>query len=77
MWKVLKNINNEHKVSIEPHDDEFYLFFKTLSSTNDLIYFDEKYEHEVKLFLHEYNNLGLTNFDSDIEQHIINQNWRD
>ena len=75
MWKVLKNINNEHKVSIEPHYDEFYLFFKTLSSTNDLIYFDEKYEHEAKLFLREYDNLGLTNLDSDIEQYIINQNF--
>ena len=75
MWKVLKNIDNEHKVRIEPHDDEFYIFFKTLSSTNDLIYFDEKYEHEAKLFLREYDNLGLTNFDSDIEQYIINQNF--
>ena len=47
MWKVLKNIDSEHKVSIEPHDDEF---FKTLSSTNDLIYFDENMNMKLNYF---------------------------
>ena len=75
MWKVLKNIENEHKFTIEPNDEEFYLYFKGLSSTNDLDYFNEKYESEARLFLREYDNLGSTNFDSDIEQFIINQNF--
>ena len=41
MWKVLKNIENEHKFTIETNDEEFYLYFKGLSSTNDLDYFNE------------------------------------
>ena len=75
MWQLLKNIENEHKFTIEPNDEEFYLYFKGLSSTNDLDYFNEKYESEARFFLREYDNVGSTNFDSDIEQFIINQNF--
>ena len=75
MWKVLKDIENEHKFIIETNDEEFYLYFKGLSSANDLDYFNEKYESEAGLFLREYDNLGKAEFDSDIEQFIINHNF--
>ena len=75
MWKVLKNIENEHKFIIEPNDEEFYPHFKGLSSTNDLDYFNEIYVSETIIFLCEYDNLGSTNFDSDLEQFILNQNF--
>ena len=75
MWEVLKNIDRDNRIIVEPSDVEFYEYFKSMSSANDLEYFNDNYEQEAKLFLEEYANPSSSNFDSDITKFIINQNF--
>ena len=46
MWGVLKNIDRDNRITAEPSDSEFYEYFKSMSSVNDLDYFDNNYEQE-------------------------------
>ena len=75
MWGVLKNIDRDNRITAEPSDSEFYEYFKSMSSVNDLDYFDNNYEQEAKLFLEKYANSNSSNYDSDITKFIINQNF--
>ena len=55
--------------------NQFYEYFKDMSSANDLDYFNDEYEHEARLFLSEYDNHRSCNYDFDLEKFIINQNF--
>ena len=57
MWKVLKNIDNEHKVSIEPRDDEFYLFLRR--SHQQMIWFTLMKNMNMKLNYFYVNTIML------------------
>ena len=74
MWGVLKDIDRDNKITVEPSDAEFFEYFKDMSSANDLNYFNDEYEHEAPLFLNEYDNHRSCNYDYDLEKFIINQN---
>ena len=41
MWEVLKNIDRDNRIIVEPSDVEFYEYFKSMSSANDLEYFND------------------------------------
>ena len=51
------------------------MYFKSMSSANDLEYFNESYEQEAKLFWEECAYPSSSIFDSDITKFIINQNF--
>ena len=56
MWRVIQRISNENRVIAEPGDNEFYEYFKGLSSQQDVAYFDDELEEAALAFLHDYDS---------------------
>ena len=77
MWSVLNAIDRENKMVNEPSDDEFYRYFKGLSDAENVVCMNDSYERESRTFLENYDITGSTNFDIEIENYIINNNFTD
>ena len=56
MWRVIQRISNENRVIAEPGDNEFYEYFKGLSSEQDVAYFDDELEEAALAFLNDYDS---------------------
>ena len=53
MWRVIQRISNENRVIAKPGDNEFYEYFKGLSSEQDVAYFDDELEEAALAFLND------------------------
>ena len=56
MWRVIQRISNENRVIAEHGDNEFYEYFKGLSSEHDVAYFDDELEEAALAFRNDYDS---------------------
>ena len=76
MWHIINRIGIENRVIAiaEPSDNEFYEYFKDISSQQDSDYFDDKLENVAVEFLTEY----FCKYESEklsLVAEIINSNF--
>ena len=76
MWRVIQRISNENRVIAEPGDNEFYEYFKGLSSEQDVAYFDDELEEAALAFLNDYDS-GCKYETREISfvERVINDNF--
>ena len=75
MWRVIQRINNENRVIAEPGDNEFYEYFKGLSSEQD-VYFDDELEEAALAFLNDYDSgCKYETREISLVERIINSNF--
>ena len=55
MSYIINHIGNENRVITKPSDNEFYEYFKDVSSQQDSDYFDDELENVAVIFLTEYD----------------------
>ena len=55
MAYIINHIGNENRIITKPSDNEFYEYFKDLSSQQDSDYFDDELENVAVKFLTEYD----------------------
>ena len=53
MWHMINRIGNENRVITEPSVNEFYEYFKELSSQQDSDYFDDELDNAADEFFTE------------------------
>ena len=56
MWRVIQRISNENRVTAEHGDNEFYEYFKGLSSEQGVAYFDDELEEAALAFRNDYDS---------------------
>ena len=55
MWHMINRIGNENRVIAEPSVNEFYEYFKELSSKQDSDYVDDELDTAADEFFTEYD----------------------
>ena len=75
MWRVIQRISNENQVIAEPGDNEFYEYFKGLSSEQDVAYFDDELEEAALAFLNDYDSgCKYETREISLVERVINSN---
>ena len=76
MWRVIQRISNENRVISEPGDNEFYEYFKGLSSEQDGSYFDDELEEAALAFLNDYDSgCKYETREISLVERVINSNF--
>ena len=76
MWRIINRIGNGNRVIAQPSDNEFYEFFKDLSSQQDSDYFDDELENSAVKFLKEYDSdCKYESGKLSLVEEIINNNF--
>lgn len=78
LWNVLNRINNANRPSCkEPSLSELTEHFKTLSEQQRTDYFDDSYENDAKMFLHNYDVHRTldSKISNSLELELINSNF--
>ena len=76
MWCTINRIGNENRVKAEPSDNEFYEYFKDLSSQQDSDYFYDELENAAVEFWTEYDSdCKCESVKLSLIEEIINSNF--
>ena len=76
MWRVIQRISHENRVIAEPGDNEFYEYFKGLSSEQDVACFDDELEEAALALLNDYDSgCKYETREISLVERVINDNF--